>query len=381
MTYLTTKKFLAAFFAVGILSMGIVGFSQNADAVTATQGRDIINYEIQTTLFPGQERLQEISIEMNDPQTTSLTKQALVDESEQIRQNFLDTTPEVSAEHEALLNDKKSLLAESIQQIPEDERKVDLPIIGVMADKYRNAVVVHIDPALFSEEKAPKIADSVRAIIGPEVDLIVEPIIPAKPQVCSQTSDCEPAQAGVQIETSFWGPCTVGFKASYDGKTGFVTAGHCGNLNDGVGQPSYFWWDHIGTVYENAYDSSTTCDCLFVDADETISDKIYNNFDVSLAGDAAYGDLVYMEGRTTKGISGIVYNTNYSYTYQGHALNNLAYVSYVSQGGDSGAPVYITIGADRLAGIHHGGNGVSFGLFSHQSNAADEMPGLTWTFS
>ena len=172
------------------------------------------------------------------------------------------------------------------------------------------------------------------------MDVVVQPMPSMTPQ-CSQTGNCEPAQGGVKISTSE-GPCSVGFKATYGGNTGFVTAGHCtdGNTGVGVGQPNYWSWDRIGTVTANSYNTGTSSDALFVDADEDISDKIYNNIDVNWAGNTGYLDGVTMEGHKTKGVFGVVVISSYSNFVGSVWVNDMAATNYAGEGGDSRGPVY-----------------------------------------
>ncbi len=51
----------------------------------------------------------------------------------------------------------------------------------------------------------------------------------------SRSDRVRPMVGGIEIQ----GSCTLGFIAVRDGVRGFVTAGHCGNLNDAVYQPEF----------------------------------------------------------------------------------------------------------------------------------------------
>ena len=179
-----------------------------------------------------------------------------------------------------------------------------------------------------------------------------------------------------------YGSCSVGFKAVLNGATGFVTAGHCtdGNTGETVGQPNYAFWDHIGTVTANSYSTDSTADALFVDADEHISDRIYNNIDVNVAGYTTVLDGVHMEGHVSRGVFGVVVDDSYSSLVGGVWIDDMVAVSYVGQSGDSGGPVYGHILTKNFKGTHIGYNGI-ISTYSKQSNILDEIPGLSWYFN
>ena len=139
-------------------------------------------------------------------------------------------------------------------------------------------------------------------------------------------------------------------------------------------------WDHIGTVTANSYNTETSSDALFVDADENISDKIYNNIDVSWAGNTGYLDGVTMEGYKTKGVFGIVVISSYSNFVGSVWVNDMAATNYVGEGGDSVGPVYGYIPSKNLKGTHSGYNGV-VSAYSKQENTLSEISGLVWKFN
>src|SRR5574338_1102654 len=96
-------------------------------------------------------------------------------------------------------------------------------------------------------EYIPKYTKLIRSIVGNEVNLVLGPGELEKPIACTSrtASECEPIKGGVEVEIDNASICSVMFKATYNSKTGFPTAGHCfidssGNNRTGttIQQPS-----------------------------------------------------------------------------------------------------------------------------------------------
>ena len=366
------KVALVAILAVGLLGSSIV-FSQNAIG-QEPKGETIIledfrNYSEDPTI----KKVTEIMEKLNNDELSSSTQTTLLNELSDIRSQY--ESQDSSEKTKELLS---NVISNSATLSSSDPNY--LPIIGMYAD-HKGKLVVQVD-AMVYDKQAKKVAEKVRQIIGDETDLIIEPMKPIVPH-CSQTGNCEPAQAGVKIETGYFQPCTLGFKASYNGMDGFVTAGHCngGSQSGTVAQPTWWYSNHIGDVKKNTFSNGTDFDGMFVEADETISDKIYNNNDVNSLGYSSYLDGVTMEGHVTKGEFGVVIDPSWDgCTYPSGScvwLIDMAYTTYDGSGGDSGAPVWGAIPTKNFHGIHHGGNG-NESIFSKQYNA---FSGLSWDFS
>ena len=71
--------------------------------------------------------------------------------------------------------------------------------------------------------------------------------------------------------------CTVGFKATYNGDTDFVTSGRCadGNTGDDVGQSSLS--NVVSEVRKETFypGSNTYCDCVFIETTTTVDSDIF----------------------------------------------------------------------------------------------------------
>lgn len=384
MTYKNAKMIFVAVLAIGLLGGGIVA-TQNVEAESPTNiGKSTIKSDIPKFNNPSIKQTIDIMKKLNeDTIMSSDEKSTLMAELQQIKKEYT-----LSTEQRQLVTQKEEILTNYLsEQLTTKGFKASqqsLPITGYYVDDVTGALVIHVDAIKYSDELANSVLSEVRSLVGNYIDVVIEPMTPITTQGCSQTGNCEPAQAGVKISTNV-GPCSIGFKASYDGKTGFMTAGHCtnGGTNSGIGQPNYVFWDDIGTAYANSLiGSSTTYDGLFVDANENISDKVYLDNDITYAGNVGYLDGVVMEGHVTKGVFGIVLISSYN-GYIGNVLvNDMGFTNYVGDGGDSGGVVYGIIPYNHLLGTHSGKLiGYDYSVFSKQQNAVIEFPGLTWEFN
>ncbi len=142
------------------------------------------------------------------------------------------------------------------------------------------------------------------------------------------------------------GYCTTGFKATYNGKSGFVAAGHCANGQTGnnVGQATIS--TVIGKVEKETYDlgsSSEDCDCSFISSTTPVDKIVFgisSQYYPHYARTAAVNDYVKMSGKTSGITTGTVSSTNGSITVaDGTTLTQVVIASYLSTGGDSGGPV------------------------------------------
>lgn len=366
---------------VAMLAVGLVGFTValSQDVTAQNSGQNTIRTEPPTFDTPDVQRMTEIAQQLHNENITDAERTALVEEAQQIKSSYeqgIDNTA-----RQAVL-DKRDLVAGYITSNLASKSfgnfTAEFPVSGLYVDTSNN-LVVNVFPDKLAEHSAG-VLSKVRELVGNDVSIIVQPMAAITSQ-CSQTGDCEPAQGGVKIST-LHGACSVGFKAQRNGETGFVTAGHCtgGNTNETVGQPNYFYWDHIGTVTTNSYSAGSTADALFVNADENISDRIYNNLDVNVAGYTALFDGVHMEGHATRGVSGVVVIASYSNYVDGVWINDMAATNYAGQDGDSGAPVYSYVPSKNFKGTHVGYNGI-VSAYSKQANILDEIPGLSWDFT
>ena len=256
-----------------------------------------------------------------------------------------------------------------------------------------NSLEIRIDSRSYNEENVSRYVETIRSLVG-DVDLTIGPGELVVPESCSSrhSSECQPIKGGVRFDADDTRAGTIGFKASYNGKTGFVTAGHNfidDNGNDLAGttihQHPSSWWD-IGNLENKSieFGEETWCDCAFVSELSTtrsMDDGVYGMSDPSSTENAYWNQLVKISGGYT-GISyGFVTSTDSDFWYDldedgiGETkVNDAIRASYSSRSGDSGSPI-ISFGG-KLVGIHVGGNG----HFMEHSAVTNTFPGLTWGF-
>jgi hypothetical protein len=227
-----------------------------------------------------------------------------------------------------------------------------------------------------------EISSSIREIVGTDVNVVFEAAGPIRTDVCSQSGDCEPIEGGVKITVNgvFGSTCSAGFQAEYDNYEGFITAGHCGEENEDVGQPSGWWYDDLGLFYEHHFENGSYCDCGFVKSDESVSNEIYSGVYPSDTTDLNIDDTVKMEGYASGGDTGTVIDDSILVLVSGNYLYDQVQANYDSTPGDSGGAVYITSPSAKLVGIHSSADD-NYTYYSKASRADDEFSGLTWDFS
>jgi hypothetical protein len=205
-----------------------------------------------------------------------------------------------------------------------------------------------------------------------------------------------PLRGGLQI--NFGGfLCTLGFVASRQGITGFVTNSHCTNTQGGVEGTVYHQSSASGTtnrigqeVADPTYFTGGSCPagrrCRFSDssfarvphpsgpavtttlgtiARPPVNSITWNGVDIfQITAEAApvVGQSVTKVGRTTGRTSGMVQQTCANFNVAGSTITQLCQsrASFESAGGDSGSPVFriTSLPNVTLVGIHWGSGGV-----------------------
>ena len=197
---------------------------------------------------------------------------------------------------------------------------------------------------------------------------------------------------GNRIASTF-GACTVGFKAKYQGKTGFYTAGHCVNgTGKNIGQPTLL--KKLGESIFNSDAAITNCDCAFIEITE--DNKGIDPFvfapnvgfhTVTSTDSISIGDMVLQYGSFSRTSCGSVINQPWFQTYvDGTVRSGLAATDITSTiFGDSGGPVLNDNGT-KLKGFIQGIetlDGVIIKTFvTRQSRVALKLGStFSWDFS
>jgi len=302
-----------------------------------------------------------------------------LDKSEKdLKKWFVDQTDPIKKQ---LAKDKKTILVDALiveeESIGKTARLNSIPIIGVGYDYVDNSLEIHIDSAKFNEKNVAKYIKKIRSIVGDEVDITISPAELAETTACgSRTGVCTPLKGGVQ-----YGPsgCSTGFAATYQGDSGFLTAGHCDNGNAGndAKQPRY--GSVIGTIEKETFWGNTRCDCGFISVTGSMDDGIFGLSDPNTTASPFNGMSVTMSGVTSGVKSGSVTDADYDvyYSDEGVWFREAVKTNYGSNGGDSGAPV---VSGSSLVGIHSGKSGSSISFFTNVNNVGIYFGGLTWDF-
>lgn len=353
MTTKTTKT-ITTIMAISLaITAAAIVMLQESEAQLQARGADVFVMERSTPPNIGFEPL-------------SVEDQTKIDEKRRVLTDFISNKLAAAETREA----KESIM-------------MQYPIHYIGTDREEKALRIGIDEDYVKHVEEAEITKTIRTIVGYDVNIVYESASPIAP-TCSQTGDCEPIQGGVQIMVGgvFGDPCSSGFQATYQGYEGFVTAGHCGEENDDVGNPSGWSWDELGLLFENSYYTGSECDCAFVKSDESVSDRIYFNIDPTGTATVDVDDTVYMEGYQTKGVSGPVIDDSISTFYDGKTFNDQVQADYDSIGGDSGGAVYTTSSGTKLVGITVAEDTNNlYSYFSKEANVRAELSGLTWNFN
>lgn len=167
----------------------------------------------------------------------------------------------------------------------------------------------------------------------------------------SRTDKIRPLVGGIKIQTSE--VCTLGFVAERNGVRGFVTAGHCGNVNNAVFQPEFTGDSRdtfVGRVVADPrgprYSDSLFVEILLGTSDFRVFNELnpYNNYPVfSEMQTQSRGMYVCKGGITTGETCGRIERVNFNITGQWPEYGTLyaqILATYARGSGDSGGPVY-----------------------------------------
>ena len=394
MTAKTSKIILlAVIFSAIVIPLTIMGSADAANNIGKTviknqpQNSDIPLFDERQTLFKTLDSLE------NESNRANVEKQIEVLNAK--IQTWYDERFD-QAKYDLAIK-SKTILRENLKDLQSGKGDMEayeiLPWVTRGYDYENNALEVRIDSKYFTEENIPKYIKTIRSLVGDEVDITVGPGEMRVAEACTSrsTSECEPIQGGVRVEADNAETGTVGYKATYNSKTGFITAGHMfvdssGNQRAGTTiQQHPASTTDIGNLETNNLFKgvATWCDCAFVSelsATRSMSNGVYGMTTPTTTANPFVNMGVTMSGGFTGTSSGSVTNINLDYCYDldGNgscetAVNDAIVASYSSQGGDSGSPI---MSGNTLVGMHV----ASSGTFMKHNAVTNSFPGLTWGF-
>jgi len=392
MTYKNAKTILFA----GLIAAMILPFSGMLMAEAAPN--ENANDKVKGKLFIKESRTEESSDrkEMNrllkllaSDDLTEKEIKNIKEKREILKEKTKKITPVLSTEKRIEIRGHIDAVGDVMMSLKHDNI---VPIVSVGTDAENQAVKVRILKEGLTDEKILQYEKILRKIIGNDVNLTIIPSGPATYLTCvTQTGDCNPLEGGGKITMqNATGYCSMGFKASYDSKTGFITAGHCnsgdiGGTGEDVGQPLAIIGDKIGVVHANAFADGGWCDCIFVDASETISDKVFSGIDVNGTLFPVLDDYILAEGANTQGEGGQIDDIYEHFTASlggnNYQTKGAVMVDFTFSPGDSGGTIYedVSSGTPKFAGIISANvDGKGYYIPYHRATTA--FSGLTFTY-
>lgn len=150
--------------------------------------------------------------------------------------------------------------------------------------------------------------------------------------------------------------CSVGFGVTRGGVQGFVTAGHCGNTNDGVYTLANrrTLGPQIGSFKSSFFGGSGDGAHVELTGSHSVSATV-DGYNQPVRGQqvAPEGAAVCRSGRTTGLKCGTILRYNQTVNYPEATINGLTSVKVCAEGGDSGGSF---ISGDQAQGVLSGGN-------------------------
>lgn len=148
-----------------------------------------------------------------------------------------------------------------------------------------------------------------------------------------------------------------------NGVKGYVTAGHvCKKVGDEISYNGTV----IGTVKEHHFYQNSIADCGFIESNGAAytSGAVMGGYYIDAVAEYPVNTVIYMYGKKSGLQNGKICKCNHTYTPPGpNPITVIDHVGadYKSQGGDSGAPVFVYTGWKNgrytctLIGIHTAG--------------------------
>lgn len=348
MTSKTTKIFLFASLAVLLL---IPLSSVMVDAFTPFELPNEIKQKIKKNYSPHvQSTVQDIlKLGLEKERATSNVQiqkiEEKIEEKVQEMKTIREQNKKVYKDHDKLLDVEKSL--GDIEGLP-----LVMSLVG------ENKLTVILSP----ESEDPRWKQKIEAIINDDtLDVQIGygtfEYTDFSHDCTYRADNCEPLQGGIQIKNQDSDRCTLGLPVKQGTTTGYLTAGHCYDVNDSIYQPykstTYY---KIGTVNSgDKIDDGVNCDCLFItDTNSRTNESqvwLSSGISASITGSktVSVGDELDISGTETGNFDETV---QYIIT-DSNGLKIILMTADSGAKGDSGAPVY-DWGNHDIVGIYTG---------------------------
>jgi len=297
---------------------------------------------------------------------------------------------------EEIVRDKQELFTEFvIANYQESDPTGDnyFPWTSIGYDYEDNALEVTMLPEEFNKKNLEQYYQIIRSVVGDDINVTISPNEFYELTGCSSRTNCSDLEAGVEIGMQGKNfPCTLGFAASFNGKDGFVTAGHCfDELADG-GNPSGADAKHpengskIGDLEKEltvSRPASTRCDCAFVEA-SGVSDETFGiSTDASSIGTSSlFRSIKASLGQSDSTPTGIITDASRTITTSSYRLLGLVETNIGVNNGDSGSPVFNSSGSQLLGFMvsKDPSDPTGSSLYVRADKFTTYFSGLTWDF-
>ena len=228
-------------------------------------------------------------------------------------------------------------------------------LVGFGIDAKQELLFIDIEPTFANQKHALKYKEKIESLLSPSTNFEFRQIERPQNVVCnSQTSNCDALEGGIKISIDNGHDCSIGFKANDGNTAGFITAGHCGDIDEDVKYPNSPN-TKIGEVTKNGFvGDDTYCDCLFVKltGNVTMDDIIYPDKEPDAVGKVKANLAVTMKGYSSGTITANIHSPGYSVTIGEMFHKDHMRIDKPPLSGDSGGPVYIIVnGTEKLLGF------------------------------
>lgn len=203
----------------------------------------------------------------------------------------------------------------------------DIYINSVSIDEKEQKVIIEVLNLTRNKEK------EIRKIASSELLSI------ASVNTVTQQAAFGPGNVATNVEDSTSG--TIGFAATRNGTSGFIIAGHAGEIGDEFRSGT----TTLGEITHSSYYDASSADAAFVTAESGISltYRLVNGGSLWAAttNRLPFGTTVYKYGKSTYLTSGQITAATYTIRYSDASFFNCVKTDFYAQKGDSGGPVMI----------------------------------------
>ena len=311
-----------------------------------------------------------------------------------------DNLPKDQKERKALLKEKHNSQAEIDVRIQQDilvdflienyqttdkNAKNYFPWTSMGYDYEDNALEVTLLPGEFNKKDIKKYQKIIRSVVGKSIDVTISPAERSEGIACYSRTNCDDLESGVEIGmTGKDFPCTLGFAATWNDESGFITAGHCfASLSTGADSSHPENGGKIGDMVDELYGPNTYlyCDCAFVEGTQSISGNTYGLGDATTTGSSSVNKAI-KSSTSQSGVTAGNIDATYVHlsTSDGRYWIGVVRTDMSAQDGDSGAGVFSSNGDELLGILVAATESGTWSWYVKHDKVTQYFSGLDWDF-